>query len=88
MAIKDLDPKGLIFESFRIDGITEGECRSIFLDWAIGMPMGQVTPDLVSQVLDHYAPLHPGHPMIGVLEEGAKPKPAARRRGGRRARVE
>ena len=26
------DPKGLIRESFRIDGITESECRSILME--------------------------------------------------------
>ena len=33
-----LDPKGLIRESYRIEGITEGECRSVFLDWALSLP--------------------------------------------------
>ena len=36
-----LDPKGLIREAYRIDGITAGECRSIFLDWALSLPDGQ-----------------------------------------------
>ena len=26
------DPKGLIYESYQIDGITKSECRTIFLD--------------------------------------------------------
>mgnify|MGYP000087492773 CR=1 FL=1 len=30
-----LDPKGLIEESYKIDGIVAPECRSIFLDWAL-----------------------------------------------------
>ncbi|MGB1096749.1 MAG: hypothetical protein ACPG09_09845, partial [Paracoccaceae bacterium] len=33
------DPKGLISEAYNIDGITAGECRSIFLDWALGVPI-------------------------------------------------
>ena len=28
------DPKRLVAEAYRIEGITEAECRSIFLDWA------------------------------------------------------
>ena len=36
-----LDPKGLIAEAYRIEGIGEGECRSIFLDWALSLPEGQ-----------------------------------------------
>ena len=34
-----LDPKGLIADSYRIEGITAGECRSIFLDWALSLPV-------------------------------------------------
>ena len=34
-----LDPRGLIRESYRIEGITEAECRSIFMDWALGTPV-------------------------------------------------
>ena len=37
----DLDPKGLIRESYRIAGIGEPECRAIFLDWAIALPEGR-----------------------------------------------
>ena len=29
------DPKGLIREAYRIEGISEPECRSIFMDWAL-----------------------------------------------------
>ena len=31
------DPKGLIREAYRIDGIGAGECRSIFMDWALSI---------------------------------------------------
>jgi len=41
------DPKGLIYEAYRIDGITKPECRTIFLDWALSLPVGRDTrPDL------------------------------------------
>jgi len=30
------DPRGLIREAYKIDGITASQCRSIFLDWALG----------------------------------------------------
>ena len=33
-----LDPKGLIAESYRIEGISAEQCRSIFVDWALSMP--------------------------------------------------
>ena len=31
------DPRGVIFEAYRIEGITGPDCRSIFLDWALGL---------------------------------------------------
>ena len=34
MQIKDVDPKGLIRESYRIEGITLPECKTIFFDWS------------------------------------------------------
>ena len=36
------DPKGLIFEAYRIDGITLPECRTIFLDWALSLPAASI----------------------------------------------
>ena len=39
MLIEDADPKGLIRESYRIEGITLPECRTIFFDWAIQIPV-------------------------------------------------
>ena len=41
------DPRGLILESYRIEGITEGQCRSIFLDWALGIQLGE---DMVAKI--------------------------------------
>jgi hypothetical protein len=82
-----LDPKGLIRESYRIDGIGEPECRSIFLDWAIGVPMGVEARTFVDALLTHYGPDHPDHPMTKVLRDGLGAAPGGGRRGGRRARV-
>jgi hypothetical protein len=48
------DPKGLIRESYRIEGITADECRSILLDWALSLPAGLAAPDAVAQVLGRY----------------------------------
>ena len=31
----DIDPRGMIFESYNIEGISIEECRTIFLDWAL-----------------------------------------------------
>ncbi len=45
------DPKGLIRESFAIEGIGAPECRSIFLDWALGLPAGHDVRTEVASLL-------------------------------------
>jgi len=79
------DPKGLIREAFRIDGITEPECRSIFLDWALSVEAEEVKP-LIEALLARHAAEAEGHPMKTVLHEGLQDRPRARRRGGRQSR--
>ena len=50
------DPKGLIFEAYNMEDISEPECRSIFLDWALSLdskfdPMEEIKSYLESLVL-------------------------------------
>ena len=45
------DPKGLIRESYRMEGIGSAECRSIFLDWALSLPEGHDNAAAITQVL-------------------------------------
>ena len=80
------DPKGLIFEAYRIDGITKSECRTIFLDWALSLPVDRDTTPELHALLDQYK-THGDHPMTEVLTEGLAAADAPRRRGGRRSRV-
>lgn len=87
MELKLADPKGLVRESYRIDGITLGECRSIFLDWALSLAAGTDTSDALRALIAHYVPEAPGHPMNGVLEAGLLAPPRAVRRGGRMGRA-
>ena len=90
MAETDLaraDPKGLVRESYRIEGIGLAECRSIFLDWAISVPVGAEARDLIPALLDSYGSAAPDHPMTQVLREGLSAAPAPGRRGGRKARL-
>lgn len=76
------DPRGLIHESYRIDGISAAECRSIFLDWAIGVPLGEDSAVHVRKLLGQYGAENPDHPMTIVLR-AALGTPAHRgRRGG------
>ena len=85
MELEQADPKGLMREAYRIDGITLGECRSIFVDWALSLPLGADTAAAAKVVLAAYAVA--GHPMGEVLAEALKPPAAQGRRGGRRGRV-
>lgn len=81
------DPRGLILESYRIDGITEGQCRSIFLDWALGIALGEDMVSKIEDLLTHYSPDYPDHPMTAVLREGLAKGRDPKRRGGRSGRV-
>lgn len=87
MELAEADPKGLVRESYRIEGITTGECRSILLDWALSLPVGAPFEVALAALLAHYAPGNPGHPMTEVMREGQGAADLPRRRGGRAARV-
>jgi hypothetical protein len=87
MELKDADPKGLIRESYRIEGITLGECRSIFMDWALSLPLDADTAPALRHLLATYADGTPDHPMSGVLQDALATPKAPKRRGGRAARV-
>lgn len=76
------DPKGLIRESYRIEGITLAECRSIFLDWALSLPMERDTTAAIRALLAQYGGDAAHHPMTQVLTEGRSGSTAPRRRGG------
>lgn len=87
MRLDEADPKGLIRESYRIEGITPGECRSILLDWALGLPQGRDVATALQVLANHYAPLNKDHPMNAVLLAGLQKAEPARRRGGRAGRM-
>ncbi|SHI36056.1 hypothetical protein [Wenxinia saemankumensis] len=82
-----LDPRDLIAESYRIEGITAPECRSIFLDWAMGLPDGQDAPRAIAEMLARHRGAHPAHPMTEVLSRGLDEAAPPRRRGGRAGRT-
>ncbi|MGR3454683.1 hypothetical protein [Pseudooceanicola sp.] len=81
------DPKGVIGESYRIDGIRVEECRSIFMDWALSLPEGADTPGALDVLIARHAVEEPDHPMSGILKEGRQGMVAPVRRGGRRGRM-
>lgn len=80
------DPKGLVFEAYRIDGITYEECRSIFLDWALSLPVQDDAKESIRVLLEKYQPDNSDHPMTAVLSEGLEHYGSPRRRGGWRGR--
>ena len=51
----EADPKGLVRESYAIEGITHWECRSIFVDWALSLPVGADTSAAINVLLEQYA---------------------------------
>ena len=79
------DPKGLIRESYRMEGISDGECRSILIDWALSLPAAEDQRSALKGVLAQYGADHPEHPMTALLKEGLDtpaPKRGRRRREG------
>ncbi|WP_299350298.1 hypothetical protein [uncultured Shimia sp.] len=86
MAEIDWDPKGLIRESYQIEGIIESQCRSIFLDWALSIPSGLDTRDGLNAMLAIYGEAQPDHPMTSILEQGLVQICRPKRRGGWRSR--
>jgi hypothetical protein len=79
------DPKGLIYEAYRIEGITKPECRTIFLDWALSLGVEQDTQAALRAMLQTYGS-DPAHPMSEVMAEGLHAIATPRRRGGWRSR--
>ena len=85
LPLERADPKGLIRESYRIEGIGQAECRSIFVDWALSLPDGVDTAQALAALLAAYGA--DDHPMTSVLREGLiRPTAPAGRRGGHRGR--
>ncbi|MEJ6640411.1 MAG: hypothetical protein QNK87_03560 [Octadecabacter sp.] len=82
----DLDPKGLIEDSYKIEGIVAPECRSIFLDWALSY--SGVAAVGIAALLARHADQPSDHPMTVTMREGLTAPDVPKRRGGRRARAQ
>ncbi len=82
----EADPKGLVRESYAIEGITLAECRSIFIDWALSLSVGADTSAAINVLLDQYGKAAPDHPMTLTLTEGLATPTSPTRRGGRLGR--
>ena len=79
------DPRGLILEAYRMQ-IGPEDCRTIFLDWALGQPADGLAEE-AAELLAHYGARQPDHPMTAILRDAASSTPPSPgRRGGRRSR--
>lgn len=87
MDFKEADPKGLVRESYAIEGITMGECRSIFIDWVLSLPAVVDTADCLRSLIAHYGQGRESHPMTQVLTEALTAPAIPKRRGGRAGRI-
>ncbi|WP_259786947.1 hypothetical protein [Aliiroseovarius crassostreae] len=85
--IAAIDKRGLIRESYRIDGIRSEECRSIFLDWALFDEHELPQAERIALLLETYGADAPDHPMTSVMRAALEPAVTTGRRGGRNARV-
>ena len=86
VANSELDPKSLMREAYRIEGITASQCRSIFLDWALCLDADQNNGEAIQVMLDLYGNDSPDHPMTEVLRQGLQTMTKPKRRGGWRGR--
>ncbi len=78
------DPRDLIHEAFRIDGIGPEECRAIFFDWAMGLERSIDVVAAARTLHTEFGARHPDHPMTALLAEAATGLTRARGRSGRR----
>ena len=87
MNYSEIDPKNLIAESYQIEGITSSECRSIFLDWALSIPLENDSALLISKLLIYYQEESEDHPMTLLLSSSLELKGENSRTGRRRSRI-
>lgn len=77
------DPKGLIHEAYNIEDLSEKDCRTIFLDWALGVPAESDMAQLMSKLAEYYAELNPEHPMSMLLNKDTSGMKSIRSSRGR-----
>ena len=70
MELSLADPKGLIRESYAIEGISAPECRSIFFDWALSLAGGTDEREAIRVLLAHYGAEAAGQAVKGAAKVG------------------
>ena len=66
----DCDKIGLIFEAYNIKDIDLSSCRIIFFDWLMALDSSFDQDEAIKELLKHYLPKFPDHPMTKLLNEG------------------
>ncbi len=85
MSHSEIDPRGVISDAYKIEGISAPECRSIFLDWALE-PRSPSELQAAAQALAAQYANQPTHPMTAILQEAQGTLTAPKKRRGGRAR--
>lgn len=88
MTLDRADPKGLVRESYLIEGIGPEECRSIFVDWALSLAPAVPVPAALRVLIGIYGAAQPRHPMTAILAAGLDAPALPGRRGGRSGRLQ
>ena len=78
-----IDPRGLIYEAYQMPALSSKDCRTIFLDWALGMPDSTEYRSALEELYSLYAHNFPDHPMTGVIREGLATHSRLGKRRGR-----
>ena len=68
------DKTGLIFEAYNIKDIDSSSCRIIFFDWLMSLDPSLDQGEAIEELLTHYSPKFPGHPMTELLITGIDKK--------------
>ena len=84
--MRDLDPRGLIAEAYRMTDLDDASCRTLFLDWSLGLPDEVDVRRAAATMLARHGAAQPTHPMTGVLRAAQDDPPKGGRRGGARGR--
>ena len=66
------DPRNLIHEAFRLEGLSDADARAIFFDWALGLPTGTDAAEAARALLVHHAACPREHPMRRLLIDAAE----------------
>ena len=77
------DPRGLIEESYNIEGISDADARGIFFDWAM-RDAGDAPIEAMKKLYDHFGQSDAHHPMSKILREGIEREGQDSKRRGRR----